>query len=406
MPRIFGLLLLSALLFAACGDGVNGNGFNGGGVNNAGLSTSTQTDAFPASQARPEIAIGAPRPADGFADEAVREQAAEQAAVADRQSFDASAGNSAGGDAALQITERQVIRTAFVIIRSDDVSAAATTIRTLAETAGGFVQQLSISGEEGFEQASLTVRIPREQFFDTLDRIAALGEVLSQDISTQDVTDQFIDLEARLNALTTEEGSLFTLLGIAESVTDILTIERELARIRADIERLQGQLNFLENRVAMSTITITLFGPESVLTEPPRASLTVATGNVARELDDAKALVERLEGVIDRVFIVTEGGDEQAFLSARLPRDRFAEALAALEDSGRVVRKQLEEGDGLPPGAEPVLPKEPDAQIEFSLIEKAGGSDAGLIAAIVAPIGGVLLLAIIVAIVMGRRRRA
>ena len=98
--------------------------------------------------------------------------------------------------------------------------------------------------------------------------------------------------------------------------------------------------------------------------------------------------MDRLDGVIDRVSIVTQDGDEQAFLSARLPRDRFAEALAALEDSGRVVRKELQEGGGLPPGAEPVQPQEPDARIEFSLIEKGAGSDAGLIAAIVAPIVG------------------
>ena len=129
---------------------------------------------------------------------------------------------------------------------------------------------------------------PREQFFDTIDRISALGDVLSQDIASQDVTDQFIDLEARLNALKTEEASLFTLLGIADSVTDILTIERELARIRAGIERLQGQLNLLENRVAMSTITVSLFGPESLLTESPHASLTVSAGNVSRELDATK----------------------------------------------------------------------------------------------------------------------
>ena len=402
MRRLVGLLLLPALLFAACGDGVNGNG-----VNDAGLSASTQAGTFPAVAPRPEFAVGALAPAADFAGEAVQEQAAEQAAVADQRSFDSNFDDGAvAGAAAIQITERQVIRTAFVTIRSEDVSAAADTIRALAESAGGFVQQLSISGEEGFEQASLTLRIPREKFFDTLDRIGALGDVLSQDIASQDVTDQFIDLEARLNALKTEEASLFTLLGIADSVTDILTIERELARIRADIERLQGQLNFLENRVALPTITVSLFGPESVLTEPSHASLTVAAGNVSRELDAAKALVDRLDGAVDRVFVVTEDGDEQAFLSARLPRDRFAEALAALEGSGRVVRKELQEGGGLPPGAEPVLPQEPDARIEFSLIEKAGGSDAGLIAAIVAPIGGVLLLAIIVAVVMGRRRRA
>ena len=111
------------------------------------------------------------------------------------------------------------------------------------------------------------IRIPQTEFFNAFDRIKLLGEVVSENAGSEDVTDRFIDLEARLKSAQREEESLLALLGRAGKVGDILTIERELARVRTELERLQGQINFLERRVDLATITVSLFTPQARFSE-------------------------------------------------------------------------------------------------------------------------------------------
>ena len=145
----------------------------------------------------------------------------------------------------LEISQRKVISVASVSIEVEVVEAAVTEVRVIAESLGGFVEQLSSSGEPDRQQAHVTVRVPQAQFFTALERIDALGEVQSRTVGSEDVSEQFIDLEARLKSSLREEQSFLSLLGRTETVGEILTIERELSRVRSEIERLQGRLNFL-----------------------------------------------------------------------------------------------------------------------------------------------------------------
>ena len=155
---------------------------------------------------------------------------------------------------ALQTVQRKVISSATLSIKVKVVEEAVPQIRTIAEGMGGFVEQLSSSGSAGRQRASITIRVPQDQFFTALERIEALGEVQSKNLGSEDVSEQFIDLEARLKSSLREEESLLSLLGRSGTVSEVLAIERELARVRSEIERFQGQLNFLERRVALATI--------------------------------------------------------------------------------------------------------------------------------------------------------
>ena len=113
-------------------------------------------------------------------------------------------------------------------------------------------------------------------------------------MNAQDVSEQFIDLEARLTSAQREEESLRALLDRATNVSDILSIERELNRVRGEIERMQGQLNALERRVALSTSNLSLNTPSSTQGSPPFAALTIAAGDVVAAAADARAFVEGL----------------------------------------------------------------------------------------------------------------
>jgi len=87
---------------------------------------------------------------------------------------------------------------------------------------------------------------------------------VSYSSSGRDVTEEYIDLEARLRNLRRQEERLLEILDRAESVKDVLEVERELGRVRGEIERLEGRLRYLSNRVEFATITVELLEPEPI----------------------------------------------------------------------------------------------------------------------------------------------
>ncbi|RLG50751.1 MAG: hypothetical protein DRO00_08250 [Thermoproteota archaeon] len=157
----------------------------------------------------------------------------------------------------LEIVERMVIYTAQISIEVEDVEAAAYRIQSIAEGSGGFVQRISISGEER-KSGLITIRVPQDKFYEVLRQIESVGNVTNKEVSGEDVTEKYIDLEARLKNAKREEERLLAILDKATDVDDILKVEKELMRVRETIETLEGQLRYLERRVEYSTISVFL----------------------------------------------------------------------------------------------------------------------------------------------------
>ncbi len=308
----------------------------------------------------------------------------------------------------LQVADRKVISTASISLEVEVVPGAIAAVRVIAESLGGFVEQMSSFGNMENQQATITIRIPQDRFFSALDRLSELGEVRSQSVGSEDVSEQFIDMGARLKSALREEESLLSLLDKARLVSEILTIERELSRVRSEIERLQGRLNFLERRVELATISISLFSPGVEVGEPPSASLTIESSDVTGSVETVKALVKTLNGKIDKVFISVQDGRESALMTLRVLAPDFDSALDTIENMGDVRSKRLEEGT-TPREVDAETSEDPNARIDLSLVEKEGGVNTGLIVAIAAPIGGTflaLLLALLFYVIYraGQRR--
>ena len=312
---------------------------------------------------------------------------------------------SGGPTSALQTAQRQVISTASISIEVEEVQVASTEVRRIAESLGGFVEQLSSSGGANSQQANITVRVPQDQFFTAVERLKGLGEVQNQNLGSEDVSERFIDIKARLNSAEREERSLLSLLDKDLKIGDILTIERELSRIRSQIESLQGQLNLLERRVDLSTITLFLFPPTERVAQPPSGSLVVESSEVSERVAEIKNKIASLGGKVDRALLSVRDGRERADISLRVFPEDFDEILKFLEEAGVVRSKEVREG-AAPREGETVRPKEPNAQISISLLEPKESSNTGLIIAIAAPIGGVLLAALLgfLSYRVGRRR--
>lgn len=153
--------------------------------------------------------------------------------------------------------DRQVAYTGSVTVRVDDPVDAAEEARAVADRAGGY---LSRSGArlEGDQEVTLTLRIPAEAFEDVLAEVAELGEVLRRDVDSEDVTDQVVDLEGRLENARTSAERIRELLAKAEQVQNLITLEDRLTQRQTEIEALEGQLQVLGDRVALATIDVTL----------------------------------------------------------------------------------------------------------------------------------------------------
>ncbi len=273
--------------------------------------------------------------------------------------------------ATLDTADRKVISTASISLEVDAVQDAAAQVRVIAESLGGFVEQMSLSGSDEDRRASITLRVPQDQFRPALGRLEALGKLRDQNLGSEDVSELFIDLEAQHKSALRKEQSILSLLEKATNVSEILSIERELARVRSDIERLQGRLNFLERRVDLATIRVSLFPPPPEFTEPPTADLNIRVSNVTASVDRVKEFVARVDGSLDRVSLSVRDDRELVSLSFRVFPADFAQALELVEAQGALRDKYVEEGVASDdPAAAP--PERPNARVEVSFRGEEG----------------------------------
>ncbi len=157
-------------------------------------------------------------------------------------------------------SEQKIIKTANLVFETADVEANHQKVLQMAKQYKGFVQNDNSGKSYNRIFKNLTVRIPTENFQQFIDGISdGVAYFDQKEISQQDVSEEFVDLEARLKAKRELENRYLELLKQANSVKDMLEIERELSSIREEIEVKQGRLQFLQNRVSLSTVNIEFY---------------------------------------------------------------------------------------------------------------------------------------------------
>tara|TARA_R110002096_G_scaffold292224_2_gene486624 strand:- start:67672 stop:68310 length:639 start_codon:yes stop_codon:yes gene_type:complete len=129
----------------------------------------------------------------------------------------------------------------------------------LLEESGGFVARGETHGSGENRYGTLTIRIPTSKFANLSSQLKQLGDVESETIAADDVTEQHVDLSARLrNARKLETRLLELVVGKTDSVADLLLVEAELGRVREVVERLDAQLRTLDDQVGMATLTLSI----------------------------------------------------------------------------------------------------------------------------------------------------
>lgn len=170
-----------------------------------------------------------------------------------------------------------IIRNGQAAIEVDSLELALAQVRQLAQKLGGQVANSSIqTGRREIRSASVVLRIPSAQFDAAMSGLTPIGKVESQNVASEDVTEQYVDMAARTkNAKRLEERLINLLATRTGKLEDVLAVERELARVREEIERYEGQLRYLRTRAAISTLTLNLHEPYPILA-PPGGSNVIA----------------------------------------------------------------------------------------------------------------------------------
>src|SRR5436309_9286250 len=188
--------------------------------------------------------------------------------------------------------DRNLILTAKIDMRSKDPWATSDRAQLIATSLGGDVLSLSQTGSGENRSTSLTMRVPSSRFSEAIRQLKELdGEVATSAVSAQDVTDQFVDLQARLAAKQSEEQRYLALLGRANTIDEILKIDASLSNVRLQVEQLTGQINSIKSRTEFSTISMSV-SPIAIVPVQEPAKAWDPAKTVARALAALGAMLQ------------------------------------------------------------------------------------------------------------------
>ena len=168
------------------------------------------------------------------------------------------------------VSNRLVISESYLSLLVNNVTEAQKQIIQTAESLGGYMVNSNLNNPQDAPTATVTVRVPSAKLQETLQSFRGLGvKVVSENLSGQDVTDEFVDNEARLETLEKTKAKFEEILDNAISVQDILTVQREIINLQSQIDAVKGQQNYLEKSAQMAKLTIYLSTDELALPYAP-----------------------------------------------------------------------------------------------------------------------------------------
>ncbi len=163
-----------------------------------------------------------------------------------------------------------IIRTGQASVEIDSLEIAIANVRALAQRLGGFIANTQMQlGERQYRSATLEIKVPAGRFDELLGGLQPLGKVEFVNVNAQDVGEEFTDISARVANGRKLEGRLIELLATRTGkLSDVLEIERELARVRQEIERMEGRLRYLRAHSATSSLNVTVHEKSPVVPAP------------------------------------------------------------------------------------------------------------------------------------------
>ncbi len=185
--------------------------------------------------------------------------------------------NPSGDLTVVERSNRMIVKNADIRLRVDDTNIAIDRALQVVGDAGGYIVSSQVWYQDYYgnnlKYASITIGVPVEEFENVMRRLRGLAvDVLDENASGEDVTDQYVDLQSQLTNLEATRARIQEFLKDAKNVDEALRVNQELANIEAQIEQIKGRMNYLNDRSAFSTITINLEPEFPVLTPTPTST--------------------------------------------------------------------------------------------------------------------------------------
>jgi hypothetical protein len=203
--------------------------------------------------------------------------------------------------------DQLIIRTAAITLIVKDVGQTQAGIWRMSEELGGFVTNSNASGAGDAIRGQITIRVPTEQYGTAMDRLRAFAvKVDSEKSDAQDVSEEYVDLQARRQNLELTVQQLQGFLGQAKSVDEALRVQSQLNNVQSDLERIKGRMGYLTDRANYSTITTTLMPTIDTKAVPPVGTSSWSAGHSVHEAWDRS--LRGLENIADAAIAITIGG--------------------------------------------------------------------------------------------------
>lgn len=156
------------------------------------------------------------------------------------------------------VTDRKIIFTASLSLDVVDAEKAFSNCEILVAKYGGFVAQSSLQKSDTQVLATAVLRVPAARVTELMNSLAGLGTVTSRSSGSDDITSQYIDIQARLKVLRAEEQQLVGFLKKATNIKDMLAVQEQLRTVRTEIEQYEGQQRYMDNATSLATVTAQL----------------------------------------------------------------------------------------------------------------------------------------------------
>jgi predicted component of type VI protein secretion system len=155
--------------------------------------------------------------------------------------------------------DRKIVKTGYMNLEVNDITEAIAGITKVANELNGYIVSSDQSGTKDITYGRIAIRVPSDRFDEALDKIRKLAvKVPNESTSSQDVTEEYTDLQAQLRNLEATEAQYLEILKKAEKVEDILAVQRELSNVRGQIEQIKGRIQYLERTSDMALIEVNL----------------------------------------------------------------------------------------------------------------------------------------------------
>jgi len=161
--------------------------------------------------------------------------------------------------------DTKIIKTAYLTLEVNDVPGSVEFLKNLAAQKGGYLSSTNVQKNYNNRlTGTVIIRVPAKEFETTLTGVQAIGTVKSVSTQGQDVTEEYVDLQAQKTAYQNQLAQYNEIMKKAVKVEDVITVQQQIDRVQVQLNRLEGRLKYLDSRIDLSTITVNLQEPEPV----------------------------------------------------------------------------------------------------------------------------------------------